>query len=66
MNKTFIDIYEQSKGTGESMNEQKGYSGEFRPDAKLQDFSKDTIIQLWRTSSLVYTIVIIDRTMGEI
>ncbi len=66
MNNTFIDIYEQSKGTGEPMNEQKDYSGEFRPDAKLQDFSKDTIIRLWRTSSLVYTIVIIDRTMGEI
>ena len=48
------------------MTEQTDYSGEFRPDAKLQDFSKDTIIQLWRTSGLVYTLVTIDRTMGEI
>ncbi len=39
------------------MNEQKDYSGEFRPDAKLQDFSKDTIIQLWRNSSLVYMLL---------
>ncbi len=36
------------------MKELQDYSGEFRPDAKLGDFSKDTILKLWRTSSLIY------------
>jgi hypothetical protein len=36
------------------MTELEDYGGEFRPDAKLQDFSKDTILRLWRSSSLVY------------
>ncbi|NQT71951.1 MAG: hypothetical protein HQ553_04175 [Chloroflexi bacterium] len=36
------------------MHEYKDYSGEFRSDAKLQDFSKDAILRLWRTSSLIY------------
>lgn len=36
------------------MHEYEDYSGEFRPDAKLQDFSKDAILRLWRTGSLIY------------
>ena len=36
------------------MDELQDYSGEFRPDAKIQDFSKDTIARLWRAHSLVY------------
>ena len=36
------------------MQEYEDYSGEFRSDAKLQDFSKDAILRLWRTSSLIY------------
>ena len=36
------------------MEELTDYSGEFRPDAKLQDFSKDTLHRLWRAHSLVY------------
>ena len=38
----------------EELKELNDYSGEFRPDAKLQDFSKDTIARLWRSNSLVY------------
>jgi len=36
------------------MAELNDYSGPFRPDAKLQDFSKDAILNLWRTGSLIY------------
>jgi len=39
------------------MSEQQDYSGEFRPDAKLQDFSKDTILRLWRANSLIYMLL---------
>ena len=36
------------------MAELEDYSGQFRPDAELQDFSKDAILRLWRSSSLTY------------
>jgi hypothetical protein len=39
------------------MKEKKDYSGEFKPEAKLQDFSKDTIVRLWRSSSLAYMLL---------
>ena len=39
------------------MHEFEDYSGEFRSDAKLQDFSKDAILRLWRTSSLIYMLL---------
>jgi len=36
------------------MADLEDYSGEFRPDARLQDFSKDTVARLWRSNSLLY------------
>ncbi len=38
----------------DEMTELPDYSGPFRPDARLKDFSSDTILNLWRTGSLIY------------
>ena len=34
------------------MEELQDYSGAFRPDLKMQDFSKDALIRLWQTAGL--------------
>ena len=39
------------------MSDLADYSGSFRPDARLQDFSKDTVERLWRSNSLVYMVL---------
>jgi len=36
------------------MEELKDYSGEFRRDIKLQDFSKDALVRLWTAASKLY------------
>ena len=36
------------------MTDLPDYSGEFRSDARLADFSKEAILKLWRTGSLIY------------
>jgi len=36
------------------MEELKDYSGDFRPDLRLQDFSKDALIRLWVAGGKLY------------
>ena len=36
------------------MKELKDYSGEFRPDLKPQDFSKDALVRMWEAAAKLY------------
>ena len=36
------------------MAELKDYSGEFRPDLKMEDFSKEALVRLWRLGASLY------------
>lgn len=36
------------------MEELKDYSGDFRPDLKLQDFSKDALVRMWLAAAKLY------------
>ena len=37
------------------MTELKDYSGEFKPDLKMEDFSKEALVKLWHASGHMYT-----------
>jgi hypothetical protein len=36
------------------MKELQDYSGSFRPDLKLQDFSKDALVRMWHAAAKLY------------
>ena len=36
------------------MKELQDYSGSFRPDLKLQDFSKDALVRMWQAAAKLY------------
>lgn len=39
------------------MKELRDYSGEFRPDLKLEDFSKETLVKAWGTTAKLYILL---------
>lgn len=39
------------------MGRLKDYSGKFRPDLRLQDFSNDTLVRAWETTSRLYILL---------
>ncbi len=39
------------------MGELKDYSGEFKPDLRLEDFSADTLVRAWETTSRLYILL---------
>ena len=39
------------------MAELQDYSGEFKPDLKMQDFSKDRLVELWRAASRFFVAI---------
>jgi hypothetical protein len=36
------------------MSDLEDYSGEFRPDLNMQDFSKDALVRLWQAGGKLY------------
>ncbi len=36
------------------MQELQDYSGEFRPDVTMHDFSKDTLVKAWRAAAKLF------------
>ena len=39
------------------MTEMDDYSGEFRPDLRLQDFSKDRLVEFWHTACRMFVLI---------
>jgi len=39
------------------MEELKDYSGGFKPDLRLQDFSKDRLVELWHTACRLFVLI---------